>query len=458
MSMEKMWDIANTISGMADLLLGAILVARFYIPYVVKGKVAAVTGASFFLIMAVLYLIPFSMSGVVAYIVGIVAVCLVSVIFERRNIPQKVFLSMTIYMLFWISHVIAVLPWKLISGITYMRADINDHGKQFALFVLALILLIMIENALLLLEIVTAERIYSRKSERMELRELTILASPYVAIIAGYLICSFLSDVYVSTSGEYVWNNYPIYDGVRAIFGIIAFVATISLMYSYQQIKKSQEELLQNALVVRQVEELTGHVHTMEMLYSDIRGIRHDINNHIMVLGNLLDKGENAEAVAYLQKWQNGFPMPEINAKTGNLVTDIVISEKRREAEEAGIVFTQDYHYPQSGKVESIDIGIILNNALSNAIRAASESAGPVIEIRAWLNNNTYLIQVKNSFSGKLSVDTESGLPETSKDDKYSHGYGLMNIKRIAEKYYGTLRLEQEGNTVIFTVLLMIPD
>lgn len=457
MSMERMWDIANTISVIAGLLVGAVLVVRFYIPYVVKRKVAAVTGAVFFIIMTVLYLVPFSMSGVVAYIVGIVAVCLASVIFERKSLPQKVFLSMTIYMFFWISHVIAALPWKLISNVTYARDNINDPGKQFIWFILALVLLLVIENALLFLEIFISEKIYARKSEQMEWRELTILASPYVAIIAGYWICSFLSDVYVNTSGVYVWNNYPIYDGIRAVFGIIAFVATITVMYSYQQIKKAQEDVLQNALVARQVEELSGHIHTMETLYSDIRGIRHDINDHIMVLGNLLDKGENAEAVAYLQEWQNGFPMPEINAKTGNPVTDIVISEKKREAEEAGIEFVDNFRYPSSGKVESIDIGVILNNALSNAFRAVSDIDNPRIEVKAWKNNNAYLIQVKNSFSGRLSLDPKSGLPETSKDDKDSHGYGLMNMKRITEKYYGTIQIEQNDDMVIFTAMMMIP-
>lgn len=458
MSMERMWDIASTISAIAGLLASAILVARFYVPYMIKKKSAVLIGALFFVVMTILYLIPFSMSGVVAYIIGIIAVCLISLLCERRNLPQKVFLSMTIYMFLWISQVIAALPWKLISALTFMRESSDDPGKQFAWFIVALVLLIAVENALLFLEIFISEKIYARKNERMEWRELTLLASPYVAVIAGYWISSFLSDVYVNTSEEYVWNNYPVYDGIRALFGVIAFLAAITVMYSYQRMKQSQEDALQNALVSKQVEELSGHVHTIEALYSDIRGIRHDINNHIMVLGNLLDKGETEEAAKYLNDWQNGFPMPEINAKTGNPVTDIVISEKMCEAEEAGISFTQKFHYPSSGKVESIDIGIILNNALSNAIRAASGSKDPYVEVKAWKNNNAYLIQVKNSFVGKLVLDPQTELPETSKDDKESHGYGLMNMKRITEKYYGTIQLEQREDMVIFTALLMIPD
>jgi sensor histidine kinase YesM len=364
---------------------------------------------------------------------------------------------MTIYMFLWISQVIAALPWKLISGLTFMRETSDDPRKQFVWFIVALVLLVAVEKALLFLEIFISEKIYAKKNERMEWRELTLLASPYVAVIAGYWNSSFLSDAYVNTSGEYVWNNYPVYDGIRALFGVIAFLAAITVMYSYQRMKQSQEDALQNALVSKQVEELSGHVHTIEALYSDIRGIRHDINNHIMVLGNLLDKGEADEAAKYLNDWQNGFPMPEINAKTGNPVTDIVISEKMREAEEAGISFTQNFHYPSSGKVESIDIGIILNNALSNAIRAASGSKDPYVEVKAWKNNNAYLIQVKNSFAGKLMLDPQTELPETSKDDKESHGYGLMNMKRITEKYYGTIQLEQREDMVIFTALMMIP-
>ena len=453
---EQMWDTANTISALVGLFLSGMLVARFYHSYINRKYQDVIIGITFFIVMTVLYLIPFIMSGITAYVIGGSTVFIVSVIMDRRNIPQKIFLSVTIYMLIWISDVIALLPWKGISKVTYLK--INESGRQFALFIAALTVLVIIEKILLFLAIYITERAYSRKSERMEWRELSILLTPYIAVIAGYWISSFMSDAYVNRSGEYIWNNHPVYELIRPVFGVIAFLVVISVIYSYQQIKISQEEAMQNALVSRQIEELTGHVHTMEKLYSNIRGIRHDVNSHIMILGNLLDKENDEEARAYINEWQNGFPMPEITEKTGNPVADIILSEKRREAEEAGIVFTNDFHYPESGKVESIDIGVILNNALSNAISAASGSDDPRIEVSSRKNNNAFLIQVKNSFSGELSLNTETGYPATSKPDRDSHGYGLMNMKRITEKYFGTIRLEQDGDTVIFTSMMIIPD
>ena len=38
MSVERIWDMASTISAIAGLFVSAILVARFYIPYVIKKK------------------------------------------------------------------------------------------------------------------------------------------------------------------------------------------------------------------------------------------------------------------------------------------------------------------------------------------------------------------------------------------------------------------------------------
>ena len=457
MSMDEMWAVANTISVIVGLLISGVLVARFYTPFVVKRMSAIILGTVFFATMSVLYVMPMSMPGDVAYIIGVAILCTVSVLLDRRNVPQKIFLSVTVYMFCWISDAVSALPWTLISNFTYLQEE-SDLNKQFVLFIVALVLLLLIENVILFLEMFIFEKIYKRKGEKMQWRELSLIVSPYVAIIIGYWICSFLSDAYAEALGEYIRSSYPVYDVVRAIFGIVAFLASITVVYSYQEIKRQEEEAMQNALVSKQMEELSEHVHSMEKVYSDIRGIRHDVNNHIMILGNLLEQSENDKAIEYLNEWQDGFPVPEINAKTGNPVTDIVISEKMREAEDAGVEFISHFHYPESAKVESIDIGIILSNALSNAIRAASISDNSKIEVSAWTNNNAYLIQVKNTYAGKLVYDSQTNLPVTTKSDTKRHGFGILNMRRITEKYYGTIKLEQDNDIVILTAMLMLPE
>lgn len=458
MTLDTMQKMGDTLVVVCNLLVSALLVVRFYKPYVEKRSVSVITGISYFAIMTILYICPIPMSGLIAYPLGAITVCSISILAEKKKIPQKIFLALTIYMFLWISSEMSLLPWKGISKITFMNPKIRDGMQQFILYYIAVTLLYIIQNVLRYLEIIISEKVYYRKKEQMSWREFILFVTPYVAIIAGYWIFSFLSDAYFNTVKEHVSDRYPIYDGLRGLFGFIAFLATISVIYSYQKIKQSRDDQLQNALVSKQVEELSVHVHSIEKLYAEIRGIKHDINDHIMVLGNLLEKGDNASAVTYLNEWHDGFPATDINARTGNPVTDIVISEKRREAEESGIEFIDEFRYPTTGKVEAIDIAVILNNALANAVRASKECSDSTIEVKSLKNNNAYLIQVKNTFSGELSLNPDTGLPETSKDDIESHGYGLKNIKRITEKYYGTIQLEQKEDVVIFTAMLMIPE
>jgi sensor histidine kinase YesM len=58
--------------------------------------------------------------------------------------------------------------------------------------------------------------------------------------------------------------------------------------------------------------------------------------------------------------------------------------------------------------------------------------------------------------SGELPPFSADGCPPTTKEDVAQHGYGMRNMKRIAEKYFGTVSLEQESDMAVFTAMLMI--
>ena len=48
----------------------------------------------------------------------------------------------------------------------------------------------------------------------------------------------------------------------------------------------------------------------------------------------------------------------------------------------------------------------------------------------------------------------ENGLPPTTKEDKYLHGYGLKSVKRIVEKYDGTCSVFKEDGMFQVNILL----
>lgn len=195
------------------------------------------------------------------------------------------------------------------------------------------------------------------------------------------------------------------------------------------------------------------HITGVERLYNGIRGMKHDIKNHIEIINSLIAQGKTKEAREYSNSLSETVETFDFTIKTGNPVTDMILHEKMESALGKGIQFSADFHYPVGCGVDAFDVSVVLSNALSNAIEATE--AGGFVRVYSFRNKNAYLITVENSFDGRLDIDEESGLPKTKKKDKKAHGFGLQNIKSVAAKYYGDVLIEQKENKVSLKVMLL---
>lgn len=219
----------------------------------------------------------------------------------------------------------------------------------------------------------------------------------------------------------------------------------------YQGIRAEQED----RLLAGQVEDMRRHITRVEEIYEDIRGLRHDMANHIATLERLY-AGENAgEAKAYAARLRNSLSEVAGTIQSGNPVTDVVLAEYKTAAERRGIRFCCDFHYPGGSGIEAFDLSVILNNALCNAVEYTDAKALAYISICSYRRNNACMIEVKNSFSGSVRVEAETGLIRTSKEEGI-HGYGLANIRRTAEKYHGDIDITQGEGEFCLTILLMM--
>ena len=126
-----------------------------------------------------------------------------------------------------------------------------------------------------------------------------------------------------------------------------------------------------------------------------------------------------------------------------------------KEAERKGILFTSEFHYPEKLQIDVFDISIILNNALANSIEAAEGCENSYISVLSYQRRNVCMIIVENSCKSQPVMDEESGLPVTDKEDQDGHGFGLINMRRVAQKYYGDIDISCDGNSFVLHVMLM---
>ena len=99
---------------------------------------------------------------------------------------------------------------------------------------------------------------------------------------------------------------------------------------------------------------------------------------------------------------------------------------------------------------------IKVNNAIENAFEGVSICENPYVLILSYRKKNAYMLEITNCISRSVEIDTETGLPETTKQDKLNHGYGLVNIRKVAQKYYGDIDINQNENSFTLIVMLMI--
>ena len=308
-------------------------------------------------------------------------------------------------------------------------------------------------------------KVYVNKKEDIAGIELVLLFATLLTVMIGYFTFNFVSNVYIEDLEKYIWNVHPEYTWLRVIYQIVSFVAILIAIIIYQKLKEKQQEERENILLAEQIETTKQHIREVEKLYQNIRALKHDMGNHICVLENLFCQFEaGTDDVVFLKKeWKNYLSelkatwnenMSEI--KTGNPVTDVILTQKQKEAEEKGIDFRCKFVYPVDTNINAFDVSVILNNAITNAIEGAEGCENPYVSISSYRQKNAYMLEVTNCIIKYVEIDGETGLPETTKKDKGSHGFGLANIRKVAQKYYGDIDISQDESSFTLTIMLMV--
>ena len=134
---------------------------------------------------------------------------------------------------------------------------------------------------------------------------------------------------------------------------------------------------------------------------------------------------------------------------------------KYQKAENAGISFQVKFNLGETDTISAFDIGIILNNLLDNAIEACEklEQEQRYINLTLKKKNHFLLIEVENSFDGKVIWEDGGIVPMTTKqsdlpDILMEHGIGLKNVKNVADHYLGDMDIKIKND--VFKVIVML--
>ena len=225
------------------------------------------------------------------------------------------------------------------------------------------------------------------------------------------------------------------------LLGVI--ISSVILFKNFAQFKAEEQK---NLFLENQISEIHKEISELDEIYSDIRGLKHDLRNHLENIYFFI-RG-NSEAEKYFKNMAATVEKLNFADKTGNAITDIILHRFRQQAIKKNISFSANFIFAK--KFDTYDICVILNNALENAIEATCKISGEkFISIKSFERGNLYFIEVENNFIGAIDKNFA-----TTKADKNLHGIGLENIRRRAQKYLGDIEISTDKNIFRLTVML----
>lgn len=191
----------------------------------------------------------------------------------------------------------------------------------------------------------------------------------------------------------------------------------------------------------------------IRILHENVRRIKHDMKNHLMVIASYLNAAEYVSAKEYASKILDKLNAAHSYVETGNSLMNHILNEKLNKAREAGISVKAEIENLTFAKMESIDFSAMLSNILDNAIEACKNESAPEINVVISVRRGYETILVKNKITG--SVLGKNPELATEKPDKERHGMGVSQIKGIAEKYKGLCDFYEEDG--FFCACVFIP-
>lgn len=242
-----------------------------------------------------------------------------------------------------------------------------------------------------------------------------------------------------------------------SIVSIGLLIANFLMLYLYNLLLHSISQQYEMEMLKTQVQVYANQLDVILRGEEKIKSLRHDMKHHLNELMLLANKYNVVEIQEYINQMKSFLQNPNELVASGNLEIDSVLNYMLQKAEKE--LKTVDIKVMLPEKIRhSFDINVLLGNLLENAIEAAGKTENKYLSIYITLKRGILKVKIENSFEPSCILWGEQQrkdmILKTAKPFTDRHGIGLKNVKKIVEKYNGTMAVTTQDG--IFCVNLIL--
>lgn len=275
---------------------------------------------------------------------------------------------------------------------------------------------------------------------------------PFVVAISLFPLITFgVGVVIIGGIGDALEAKFSIAGACVIILLTITDVLVFFLFENYAKQQKMKSNLEFDSAKLHIESEYLNEIIQKQVMSNKAM---HDLRNQLFAIKELVKSG-NERGIQKIEEICATVSAAQNIIYTNDTEIDALINSKAHTASLNGIALSCQCHFSGFGKIDRIDLCVLIGNLLDNAIEACKKFDGErYIEMSILQRANMVNLVVVNPFIGEIC--NTNGIYCTSKEDKYSHGFGLKSVKTIINKYDGYIELSDNIN--VFTVSALLPS
>ena len=277
------------------------------------------------------------------------------------------------------------------------------------------------------------------------LRNMALLSIPIISLIIGWNL--YFIDVHVN--GRHLLGLASL--GALLYINVVIFVILKVLGCESEKINKYKNANVQLELQQKHYKEMLEKNH-------QVRGLWHDMNNHVITMQYLIKNQACDEIEDYLCQFHQLLQNAAVLNRSGNHVVDALLNYKIKVATDYQISFDHYIAIPENLKMNSIDLSIILGNVLDNAIEGCLRDCRQIqdkrIKFNMYYKRESLLIDIENTIDEKTIKKSGHNMVSSKKMDASQCGYGISNVKQVLKNYEGNMVTQVLDDRFKCTILI----
>lgn len=180
---------------------------------------------------------------------------------------------------------------------------------------------------------------------------------------------------------------------------------------------------------------------------------RHDLRHHMQYIASCIANNQNKQALEYINSVCKEIEAQKVIDYCQNETANLILTAYAQRFEKSGISCEIKFVLGRDIRISSVDMCIILANALENALNECkflmTQNISTEISVNGYEKDNRIFIQISNTC--RQNVLFNDGMPVTKAE---GHGVGTKSICSVVNKYKGMCSFNTKGDMFILRVVI----